>query len=282
MSWHMNIDREIEKTREIDSSIQQARILEEHLFLNSVIKSDGQDSKIDNDFVAVNQNSTVADKLKALVNVKKLYRQYRNTFDANNHDTFKKVIFLTPLPAFLGMLSGFDTSISYFSTFLVNTGFLTSVALGCLFYFRHKIHQNDKFLYKLKKGKTLQDSIAYHKILLTPVISQKEFQFELLYCLKLLAVKLGNTNTTRFNGDWLMKQYDSLKNDFYHEDYMKACDTLALLHLHYHEMADVRAKKEHRDNYEKELEAFINEKEQQPSSTELSMKQIEAKLKDML
>lgn len=270
MSLPINVDTEI------DSSAKQARILEEHLFLNTKKPSDS----VDNDMnINVSEFSTVADKLKALVSVKKLYRQYRNTFDANNQDTFKKVIFLTPLPAFLGMASGF---IPYFSIFLLNTGFLASVGLGCLFYFRHKIHQDDKALYKLKKGKELQDNIAYHKTLLTPVISQKEFQFELLYCLKLLAQKLGNTNTTRFNGDWLMKQYESLKNDFYHEDYMKACDTLALLHLHYHEMADVRAKKEHRDTYEKELEAFMADKEQQPDSTDLSMKQIEARLKDML
>jgi hypothetical protein len=276
MSLPIDVNTEAEPSTNRNEN--QTRILEEHLFLDNKNHLDSTDN---NPGINVNQFSTIADKLKALVNVKKLYRQYRNSFDANNQETFKKIIFLTPLPVFLGLAA---SSLPYLSTFIIDAGFLGSVALGCLFYFRHKIYQNqdDKFLYKLKKGKQLQDSIAYHKELLLPVISEKEFQFELLYCLKLLAQKLGNTNTTKFNGDWVMQQYETLKNDFYHEDYVKACDTLALLHLHYHEMSDVRAKKEHRDNYEKELEAFIFEKEQQCDRADLSMKQIESRLKDML
>lgn len=254
----------------------RASLLEEHLFLNQTLSDNTNLDGVS----FITENSTVAEKLNSLVETKKLYRKYRNSFDINHPLTSAKAMIAVLLPVCLVFLMSFIPHIPHF---LITGGLMSFLGIGAWFGIRHFIHDKAHLLRHFKKGYTLQNSITYHKQLLRDTISQQSFQFELLYCLKLLAQKLGNTNSTRFNGDWVMEQYESLKHSFYHEDYDKACDTLALLHLHYYEMADVRKQKASWNQYEEELEAFMKEQSEQPrNQKELNIKDIESRLKDML
>jgi hypothetical protein len=271
----MSLSVDIENENQVNHR-NRASLLEEHLFLNqnTLDKSEVSHS------LFVTEHSTVADKLKALVDSKKLYRKYRNSFDINQPKTFIKAMVGTGGPI---LLISFLTFIPHFPDFLRLVGILSFFGASLFFFIRHFMHDKPHLLRHLKKGYTLQNTIAYYKELLKENISQQQFQFELLYCLKLLAQKLGNTNSTRFNGDWVMEQYESLKHSFYHEDYDKSCDTLALLHLHYHEMADVRKQKANWNQYEQELEDFIKEQSQQAGrEKDLNIKDIESRLKDIL
>lgn len=187
----------------------------------------------------------------------KQYSQYCEHFDIDNPERLVlSAIMVLPL-FFTALVSFFNSRYYLFSGAFI--GFIG--ALGW-FTITHGCGDNVDFLRKLKKGKKLikrkEDS---HQAFIN-VISNKDFQFKILYHLHILAKKRRDDSDI-FSRDWLIEQYESLKKSFNNHDYETTQKTLELIcqasdFIHQDLLNTINL-----TTYNRELDDFINEKDHQ-------------------
>jgi hypothetical protein len=229
---------------------QQEKASINELFANSIFSQTHINTNTNTNTYA-NSDESVGDSLAQLSQAKEEFIQYSESFDGNTDWRAARIILAVATSFALSLVLGL--SVNKFLGF----GCAVLSALQIPYYMLSHAHRGEyKFLTFFKKGKRIAGSIEHYKKKLLPIVSNKEFQFKILYQLQMLAKKI-DYDATDVSQEWITDKHDQLIISFNSKNYDDSYSILAEIYQNHDLIHNQLLQKIDLRTYEEELREFV-------------------------